>query len=121
MEDLPQEFYTENSAINVEFLNNITEEITARGYPVSINEIMSGFQSVGTGALLIINNYIFGLLWGNQCIFLFDSHSKDEIGRVSATGTAVLVKFDSLQSLENCIKSVYYSNYAMTLYFQIQF
>ena len=60
MEDLPQEFYTENSAINVEFLNNITEEITARGYPVSVNEIMSGFQSV-------------------------------------------LVKFDSLQSLENYI------------------
>ena len=121
MEDLPQEFYIENSAINVEFLNNITEEITAGGYPVFINEIMSGFQPVGTGALLIINNYILGLLWGNQCVFLFDSHSKDEIGRVSATGTAVLVKFDSLQSLENYIKSVYYSNYAMTLYFQIQF
>ena len=40
---------------------------------------------------------------------------------MSATGTAVLLKFDSLQSLENYIKSVYYSNYPMTLYFQIQF
>ena len=40
---------------------------------------------------------------------------------MSATGTAVLLKFDSLQSLENYIKSVYYSNYPMALYFQIPF
>ena len=42
----------------------------------------------------------------------------DEIGRMSATGTAVLLKFDLLQSLENYIKSVY-SNYPTTLYFQV--
>ena len=52
---------------------------------------------------------------------LFDSHSKDEIGRMLATGTAVLLKFESLPSLENDIKSVYYSNYPMILYFQVQF
>ena len=39
---------------------------------------------------------------------------------MSATGTAVLLKFDSLQSLENYIKPVYYSNYSMTLYFQLK-
>ena len=45
--------------------------------------------------------------------FLFDSYSKDKIGRMSATGTAVLLKFDLFQQrcLENYIKSVYYSNY----------
>ena len=121
IEDLPQEFYIENSVINVEFLNNRTGEITAGAYLVSITEIVSDCQQIGTGALLIINSYILGLLWEKQCFFLFDSHSKDKTGRVSATGTAVLLKFDSLQSLENYIKSVYYSNYPMTLYFQIQF
>ena len=40
---------------------------------------------------------------------------------MSATGTAVLLKFDLLQSLENYIKPVCYSNYPMTLYFQVQF
>ena len=40
---------------------------------------------------------------------------------MSAIGTAVLLKFDSLQSLENYIKSVYFSNYLMTLYFHVQF
>ena len=121
MEDLPQDFFIENLSINVEFLNIITGEITAGVYLVSITEIVSDCQQIGTGALLIINNYILGLLWGNQCFFLFDSQSKDEIGRMSVTGTAVLLKFDSLQSLENYIKSVYFSNYPMTLYFQVQF
>ena len=89
---------------------------------MSITEIVSDCQQIGTGALLIINNYSLGLPWGSQCFFsLFDAHSKDEIGRMSATGTAVLLKFDSLQSLKNYIKSAYYSNYPMTLEFRVQF
>ena len=36
MEDLPQEFFTENSSVNVEFLNIRTVEITAVAYLVSI-------------------------------------------------------------------------------------
>ena len=34
---------------------------------------------------------------------------------------AVIGKLYKLQSLENYIKSAYYSNYPMTLYFQVQF
>ena len=108
MEDLPQEFFIENLSINVEFPNNRTGEITSGAYLVSITKILSDCQLIDTGALLIINNYILGLLWGNQCFFLFDPHRKDEIGRISATGTAVLLKYDLLQSLENYKKSVYY-------------
>ena len=71
----------------------------AGAYLVSITKIMSDCQQMYTGALLIINNHILGLVWGNQCFFLFNSHNKDEIGRMSAIGTAVLLRFDSLQSL----------------------
>ena len=98
-------------------INRITDE----AYLVSITKNVSDCQKIGTGVLLVINNYISGLLWGNQCFFLFDSHSKDEIERMSATGAAVLLKFDLLQSLESYIKSVYYLNYPMTFYFQVQF
>ena len=93
MEDLSQEFFIESLLINVEFVNNKTEEITAGLYLVSVTEIVSDCQQLGTGALLIINDHILGILWGNQHFFLYDSHSKDEIGRISATGTAVLLKF----------------------------
>ena len=39
MEDLPQESFTENSSINVEYLNNRTREINAGAYLVLPNYI----------------------------------------------------------------------------------
>ena len=66
MEDLIQGVLIKNLSINVEFLNIRTGEITARAYLVSFTEIVSDCQQIGTGAILIINNYILGLLWGNQ-------------------------------------------------------
>ena len=86
---------------------------------MSVTEIVSDSQEIDAGALFIVVNNILGLLWGNRCVFPFDSHSKDEIGRMSGAGTAVLLRFDSLHSLENYIKSnlLYYSNYSMALYF----
>ena len=56
---------------------------------------------------------------GKECFYVFDSYSKDENGNMSAVDTAVLPKFKYLSSLENNIISVSYTNYAMTLYFQI--
>ena len=41
--------------------------------------------------------------------FLFDSNSKDGIGKMLATGIAVFLKFDLSQSLENYIKLLYCS------------
>ena len=57
----------------------------------------------------------------NQCFYVFNSHNKDGNDNISAAGTATLLKFESLSSLENYTLSVYYTNYPMTLYFQIQF
>ena len=104
IEDLPQEFLIENSLINVQFLENNTGEITAGAYLPSIAEIVNSVQHTGISALLIVNNYILGLIWGNYSIYLFDSRSKDKNGNLSSSDTAVLLKFDSLYSLENYIR-----------------
>ena len=56
-----------------------------------------------------------------SCFYVFDSHSKDENGNISAVGTTILLKLESLSSLKNYILSVYYANYLMTLSFKIQF
>ena len=121
IEDLPQEVLTENSLINVQFLENKTGEITAWAYLLSIAGIANSVQHFETGALLILNNYILGPIWVNGSIYLFDSHSQDKNGNLSSSSTAVLLKFDSLYSLENYIRSVYYNAYPRTLYFQVQF
>ena len=114
VEDLPQEFLLENYSMNVEFLENKAGEITAGAYLLSIVEIVNSAQQIGTGALLIVNNYILGLIWENDSIYLFDSHSKDQYGNISSSDTAFLLKFDTLFSLENYIKSVYYNTYPLT-------
>ena len=36
---------------------------------MSITEIVRDCQQIDTGAPLIINNYVLGLLWGNQRFF----------------------------------------------------
>ena len=121
MEDLPQEIFLEGLAVNVQFLEIKMGEITTGVYLLSIVDIIYNVQQIGTGALLIVNDYILDLIWGNYSIYLFDSHSKNENGNVSSSGTAVLIKFDRLLSLENYIRSVYYNAYPLTLYFQMQF
>ena len=121
IENLPQEYSTENVSVTVKFLENKTGEITAGEYFLSITEIVNSVQQIWTAALLIINNYILGLIWRTDSPYLFDSHNKDENGNLSSSGKAVLLKFDTLHSFKYYITLVYYSAYPMTLYFQFQF
>ena len=121
MEDLPQEFLVKNSSINVKFLENNTGEVTAGVYLISISKIVNRVQWIGAASLLIVNNYILGLIWANDSIYLFDFHSKDENGNLSSSGTAVLLKCDALYLLKNYVRSVYYNTFLLTLYFQVQF
>ena len=87
-----------NFSVSVDFLEKKAGEITAGSYLLSIAESVNSFQHIGTGALLIANNYILGLIWGIDSIHLLDSHSKDENGNLSSSGIAVLSKFDTLHS-----------------------
>ena len=111
----------ENSYVNVENLENKAREITACVYLLSITGIANSVQQIWTDALIIVTNYILSLIWGIDSIYLFDSQSKDENGNLSSSGKAVLLKFDTLRTLVNYIKSVYDTAYLMTLSFQLQF
>ena len=93
----------QNCLKDVDFLEKRTEKVRAGAYLVSITENISSYQKVESKALLIFNNYFLVLLWRNQCFYVFDSLNKDENGNVSAAGTKVLLKFESLSSLENYI------------------
>lgn len=69
--------------------------------------------------------YVLTLICENfSKIYLFDSHNKDENGGLSSSGTAVLLKFETLYSLQSYTISVYYNSYPLThwlFYFQVQF
>ena len=72
--------------------------------------------------MLFESGYVIGIIWGRQCFYLFDSHSKDGHGNISQNGTAVLLKFGSLNDLERYIKLIYNNEVQHeTLYFQVHF
>ena len=53
---------------------------------------------------------------------MFDSNSKDYEGNISQNGSAILMKFENLDDLQDYIKLIYYSSqHHKTLYFQMQF
>ena len=97
MIDLPQDFLVENYAVNKEFLENNKWKITAGAYLISIWEIVNNVQPVEAGAQVSVINYILGLIWGNDCIYLSLSHSKDENGNLSSSGRAVFLTVDTLE------------------------
>ena len=45
-------------------LQNKTGEITDGTYLLSTEEIKNNVLQIGTGSLLIVNSYVFGLIWG---------------------------------------------------------
>ena len=68
-------------------------EIRAGGHLLSIAEIVNRARKIGTGALLIVNNYISDLIWGIDSVYLFDSESKHENGNLSSSGSSILLNF----------------------------
>ena len=88
---------------------------------LSVTEIVNSVEGIWTDALLTVNNCILGLIWRTDYLYPFNSHSNDENSNLSSSGASVILKFDTLHSLENYIKPVYYNAYPMTLYFQLQF
>ena len=84
-----------------------------------ITDIKNSVQEAGTGALLIVSNYILGLIWRNDsAIYRFDSNSTDENANLSCSITASLLKFDKLLSLKSYIKFVYCNTYALRCTFK---
>ena len=44
---------------------------------------------------------------GKDCVYLFDSHSKDYEGNVSQNGSAILMKLENLDDLQDYINLIY--------------
>ena len=87
-----------------------------------MREIVESYLNIGSGALLIISGYIFGIIWGKDCLYLFDSHSNDYKGNISQNGSAILMKFENLDNLQDYIKLIYYSSQHHKIFlFQMQF
>ena len=89
-------------------MENRTGEITPSAYMKSISGIVDNCLNLGNGALLVINGWALGIIWGKNCFFLLDSHSKNSNGNICQNSTSVLLKFETLTKLQEYIKDIYH-------------
>ena len=93
----------------IRLLENKAGKITLNASLVSLKEIIGSCLNIRSDELLIRCGYIFGHIWRKDYVYLFDSHSKDYEGNISQNGSAILMKFQTLDDLKDYIKLIYQS------------
>ena len=108
VDDLPRAVNIYSYSVDIFLLDNT--EITLNAYLVSLKKFIESCLNIGSGPLLKIRGYIFGLIWGKECVYLFLSHSKDYKVNISQNRSAILMKLKTLDDLHDYIKLIYYSS-----------
>ena len=75
VDDLPRIVNIYSYSLHIFLLDNKASKITLNAYLVSLKEIIKSCLNIVSGALLLISGYFFGLSWGKDCVYLFDSHT----------------------------------------------
>ena len=52
-------------------VNIYSHSVTLNAYLISLREIIESCLNTGSGALLMISGYIFGIIWGKHRVYLF--------------------------------------------------
>lgn len=104
VDDLPRSVDIYIHSVDIFSLDKKASETTLNTYLVSLKRIIESCLKIGSVALFIKSGYIFGILFAKNYFYLFDSHSKDDKGNISQNGTFILVKFETLDDLEDYIK-----------------
>ena len=71
VDDLPRTVNIYDHSVDIFLLANKTGEITLTAYLISLKEIIESCLNIGSGVLLMISGYIFGIIWGKDCVYLF--------------------------------------------------
>ena len=68
-----------------------------------------------------ISGYNLAILWGRDRFFIFDSHCRGSLGRKIVNETVVVLKFPSLNHMDDYIKRTYFRRNSTYFYFQVKF
>ena len=79
---------------------NIQRATTTRGLTYSLHDALSTSFERSDKVLLMTGEYAVALFKRGTTYFLFDSHSKDEVGQMTPFGTSILLTFLSLRKCE---------------------
>ena len=120
IDELPCHVNIEDCSLIVRLLSqeqgDISNNITNYFLKVSYQETLYTRHDL----IFLINGYTFALIWSKQGFFLFDSYSRSTEGFVALDGYSILMKFKSLDEVQNYIRQMYLSQQNnSSLYYQI--
>ena len=76
----------------------------------------------GDGLIFITEGYTFSIVRSKRNYFLFDPHSRDNLGAFSDNGSSVLLKLSAVRQLQNYVYDVYFPlRHSDSLHYQIQY
>ena len=117
--DLPRSVNICNVLVRINFENNIFGFLNNNNN--SKLELIRNLESTVTftGIIFLINGFSFSIIRASQFYYIVDSHSRDTLGRPSAFGFGVILKFENIVELVNYIFAVYH--YSGNTQYEVQF
>ena len=107
--DLPKHLCVEGTDTMVEYVQLVTVDIK-QGLYEFIRPSFVQLKQSSNGIIFFVEQMSFSLQWDSKAFYLFESHSRNEEGKVSPDGTAILLKFSSLKQVQFFITENYLIN-----------
>ena len=123
VDDMPRFIEINGVITDFNFLNFANGEATlVNDYPF-LQIPLSESENLEFNALMIINGFTIAIMSRPQGYFIFDSHSRNELGLLDPSkGKSCLLKFDNIFELEKYVQYFYLKEMEKeSTYFEIQF
>ena len=120
--DLPNVLNVESVDVTIDYVQLVTVQIQ-KDYLDFIQPSFVNLSDQSNGIIFFVsNNTSFSLLWNKKYFFLFDSHSRNDQGKISPNGTAILIKFTSLGQVQKYVIENYLLDRGhVSVYCQLQY
>ena len=121
VEDLPRDFKMGEETVFAQFQEN-KYGLFNWGLQ-EVHATLSGnlVQNPETGSIFLIQGMCLAIIPFTSHYYLFDSHSRDNIGQASENGSSVLLKFLIIEHILNFITTTYLENSQLQRVYENQF
>ena len=86
-----------------------------------LENLVQNPESQSTGSIFFIQGMCFAIIPFSSHYYIFDSHSRDNIGQASENGSSVLLKFLTIENVLNFITTTYLVNSELQHVYDNQF
>ena len=117
IDQFPKNIVLDEQTISLEFIDFHGEFVSN---DMTINFVEEEMLLQHSGALFVIEGYTISIIFQNNKFYVFDSHSRDNLGKKIPNGTSVLLQFENLKIIKEYIRNVYKTNFFNVLYIKVK-